>query len=122
MVGVADQCLSTRWEAQINCVCDMNGSILTSSTYLASVLFHAIRTCDSQVAVKTLPIELEAWGPGFRQMCSAYTSCLSVGRCEIKCEIEQVAALRLVGVCYSGIPRCSFCGPASSENILTDPC
>lgn len=34
----------------------------------------------------------------------------SVGRCEIKCEIEQVPALRLVGVCYSGIPRRSFCG------------
>lgn len=46
----------------------------------------------------------------------------SVGRCEIKCEIKQVAALRLVGVCYSGIPRCSFYGPMSSENILTDPC
>lgn len=46
----------------------------------------------------------------------------SVGRCEIKCEIKQVASLRLVGVCYSGIPRRSFCGPMSSENILTDSC
>jgi len=54
----------------------MNGSILTNSLYLASVLLLAEKTCDSQAAAKTLPLELEAWGPGFGQMCSAYMSCL----------------------------------------------
>lgn len=49
-------------------MCDMNGSILTSS-YLASALFSAAVTHVSQV--KTLLIELEARGPGFGQMCSA---------------------------------------------------
>lgn len=52
-------------------MCDMNGSILTTSSCLASVLFSAAVTHVSQVAVKTLLIELEAQGPGFGQMCSA---------------------------------------------------
>lgn len=71
---MTDQCLLKRWEAQISCVYDMNGSILTSSSCLASVLFLPVKMHDSQVAVKTLPIELEAWGPGFGQVCLAYMS------------------------------------------------
>lgn len=117
---MTDQCLSKRRKAQISCVCDMNESILTGSSYLASVLFLPVKMHDSQVTTKTLPIE--RLGVPVSGRCVQHIRVVwrgwSVGRCEIKCEIKQMPALRLVGVCYSGIPRRSLCGPASSENIL----
>lgn len=61
---------------QISCVYDMNGNILTNSSCIDSVLFLPAKTHDSQVAAKTIPIELEPWGLGFGQMCSACTSYL----------------------------------------------
>lgn len=51
---------------------DMNGNILTNSSYMATVLFLPAKTHDSQVAA--IPIDLESWDPEFGQMCSALTS------------------------------------------------
>lgn len=115
--------LLKRWEAQISCVCDMKGSTLKSSSYLASVLFVPGRMCDSQVAVRTLSIELEARGPGFRQMCSAYTSHLESMVCRSlwnKVWNQASADTKAGGSLLFWNSQMLILWLASSENILTD--
>lgn len=93
-------------------------------TWLQSCFFQQ-RHMTVKLLLKLSP---QSWSLGVLDLgrCAQHIQAIwkgwSVGRCEIKCEIQQMPAWRLVGVCYSGIPRHSFCGPASSENILTDPC
>lgn len=59
-----------KWWGTLIC-CDEDVGILTRSLHLASVLSLMEIMCYSQVAAKVLCTELETWGPGFGQVCSA---------------------------------------------------